>query len=104
MNINGKDLSWIAEKSPLGLAVMEYLIVHRDEPVTATNICDLFRNKEKSADPAGALRTLISRFRIILKGMDPDLSKCIITYDNCYQWKTPPNTIIRSARRLLLRN
>lgn len=94
MNINGKDLSWIAEKSPLGLAVMEYLIVHRDEPITATNICDLFWNKEKSADPVGALRTLISRFRVILKGMDPDLSKCIITYDNCYQWKTPPNTII----------
>lgn len=104
MNINGKDLSWIAEKSPLGLAIMEYLIIHRDEPITTAYICNLFWDKEKSADPAGALRTLISRFRVILKGMDPDLSRCIITYDNCYQWKTPPNTIIRSARRLLLRN
>ena len=89
MSINGRDVSWLAEKSPLGLGVMVYLIVQRNKPVPTGTLEKLFWG-EGTENSMGALRTLISRFRALLNEIDPSVGACIVYERGFYQWKSAP--------------
>lgn len=90
MNIHGKDVSWLAEKSPLGVGVMVCLIINRDQPVSTEKLEELFWPNQSPEASKGALRTLISRFRALLGELDPKVAQCIATDRGYYRWKSLP--------------
>lgn len=84
--LNGKRLDQQLSKSKKGCMLMQYLLMHRQESVPYSELYEVLWPNEESANPESALKTLISRFRVILNGFSKDLGNCITTTRGAYCW------------------
>lgn len=91
ITVDGRDVSRLAEKSPLGVGIMVCLILHRNKPVPTEYLEKVFWGKESSSTVRGALRTLISRYRALLNDIDPELSRCLASNRGTYTWICTPD-------------
>lgn len=85
--VNGKDASSILSTSKKGKLMLEYLILHKDEAVSSSDLYEVLWPEDTSINPESALKTLISRMRAVMIKIDPELSQCIVTGRGTYCWK-----------------
>ena len=88
--INERKADRLVNKSPKGMALMQYLILNRMQSVPTYQILATLWDEEKSANPENALKTLVSRMRALLNQISPGLGKCIVSDRGAYHWKIFP--------------
>ena len=76
--LNERQADHMVNKSKKGLALIEYLIANRGEPVSNRRLLSTFWNDENVTNPENALKTLISRVRTLLSQISPELGNCIV--------------------------
>jgi DNA-binding SARP family transcriptional activator len=74
-------------KSRKGTALIQYLMLSKDEPVPNTKLFEVLWPEEESSNPENALKTLVSRMRVILNGVAPGFGDSIVSTRGAYQWK-----------------
>jgi len=94
MEVDGQDATRALGNSKKGRRILEYLILHRGEPMTASKLYALLWPDEEISSLENALKTLMSRTRSALSRFDPSLSACIVTARGAYRWNTElPQTV-----------
>lgn len=91
--INETKIDQLVVKSRKGARLVQYLILNRGKPVTNQRLLTALWSDE-SANPENALKTLISRMRVLLNQISPDLGSCIISERGAYSWQCLPNMSI----------
>ena len=64
--IDEKKTDHLAAKSKKGAALVQYLILNAGEPVPNQKLLNALWDEEKSTNPENALKTLVSRLRVLL--------------------------------------
>ena len=85
---NGQAVERELVKSRKGLALLELLILARGEVIPSVRLQDTLWDSEKNIKPENALKTLISRFRVVLASISEGLDQCITTERNGYRFNT----------------
>ena len=86
MEIDGQDATQALGNSRKSRRLLEYLILHRGEALSSTELCKMLWPDDEISNPESALKTLVSRTRSALGKYDPLLHKCIITTHGAYRW------------------
>lgn len=81
-------------KSRKGTALIQYLMLNKDEPVPNTKLFEVLWPEEESSNPENALKTLVSRMRVILNGVAPGFGESIASTRGAYQWKMQPGMTV----------
>ena len=92
--LNERQADHMVNKSKKGLALIEYLIANRGEPVSNRRLLSTFWNDENVTNPENALKTLISRVRTLLGQISPELGNCIVADRGAYHWACPPEMTV----------
>ncbi len=82
--VDGHDAIKKLKSSKKKLALLEYLILNKNKPVSVSNIVDVLWNDEEDVDLENTLKTLVSRVRKDLT--DSGLKNAIITKRGAYMW------------------
>ncbi|MBO7662114.1 MAG: winged helix-turn-helix domain-containing protein, partial [Clostridia bacterium] len=85
--IDEKKTDHLAAKSKKGAALVQYLILNEGEPVPNQKLLNALWDEDKSINPENALKTLVSRLRVLLNQIDPSLGACIVSDRGAYHWK-----------------
>ena len=85
--IDEKKTDHLAAKSKKGAALIQYLILNEGEPVPNQKLLSALWDEEKSTNPENALKTLVSRLRVLLNQIDPALGACIVSDRGAYHWE-----------------
>lgn len=88
LSVNGESIERELGKSKKGLALLQLLILANGEPVQNQLLYDALWSGDKSTKPENALKTLVSRFRVILGGYSDVLSRSIETERGAYRFNT----------------
>lgn len=88
--VNEKRAEYLVNKSRKGAALIQYLIVNREEPVPNSQLLSTFWSEERVTNPENALKTLISRVRTMLNEVSPNLGNCIVADRGAYHWECSP--------------
>ena len=81
-------------KSRKGTSLVQYLMLHKDEPVANTKLFEVLWPDEESTNPENALKTLVSRMRVILNSVYAGFGECIVSTRGAYQWRMLPEMTI----------
>ena len=92
--VNGKSAIKVLRDSKKGQMLLVYLILHKDESITSSDLLEVLWPNDTSANPESALKTLVSRTRATLTEFDETLDKCIVTSRGAYRWNTDLPCII----------
>ena len=87
--IDEKKTDHLAAKSKKGAALVQYLILNEGEPVPNQKLLTSLWDEEKSTNPENALKTLVSRLRVLLNQIDPILGSCVVSDRGAYHWQCP---------------
>ena len=82
--IDEKKTDHLAAKSKKGAALVQYLILNEGEPVPNQKLLTSLWDEEKSTNPENALKTLVSRLRVLLNQIDPILGSCVVSDRGAY--------------------
>lgn len=88
VDVDGRLADGVLAKSPKGVVLMQYLMLHRGESVPARRLMEVMWPNDISTSPEGALKTLVSRLRTILAQVHPLLAQCLTTVRGGYRWET----------------
>ncbi|MDO4483071.1 MAG: BTAD domain-containing putative transcriptional regulator [Clostridia bacterium] len=94
VTLDGVNMDAVINKSRKGMALMQFLILEHGQAITTSKLIEIMWGGETSTNPENALKTLISRFRVILGQISPDLSACIATERGSYRWKSNENVSV----------
>ena len=86
--VDGADIASQLSKSKKGLALLQYLILQEGASVPNQQLYEVLWPSESSSNPESALKTLISRMRVILSKYSEKLSRCIVTERGSYRFNT----------------
>lgn len=86
--VDGADIASQLSKSKKGLALLQYLILQEGASVPNQQLYEVLWPSESSSNPESALKTLISRMRVILSKYSERLSRCIVTERGSYRFNT----------------
>ena len=81
-------------KSRKGTALMEYLVLHRGKPVPNQQLLNELWPEHSVTNPENALKTLVSRMRLLLNNMVPGMGACIVSDRGSYHWQSMPGMTI----------
>lgn len=85
--INETRMEALQVKSRKGAQLVQYLILHRGQPVPNQRLLSTLWTEEGSSNPENALKTLVSRLRVILNQLSPGLGACIVADRGAYHWQ-----------------
>lgn len=88
VDVDGRSADSILAKTPKGILLMQYLMLHQGESVPARRLMEIMWPNDTSASPEGALKTLISRLRTIMNQAGPAFASCLVTARGGYRWET----------------
>ena len=86
LNVNGQILSDKNSRSTKLTSVLCYLLLHRDRPVSQTELIETFWDDETQGSPLSALKMLILRIRNALKPLFGEDVTPIISHRGAYRW------------------
>ena len=89
--VDGADIASQLSKSKKGLALLQYLILQEGASVPNQQLYEVLWPSESSSNPESALKTLISRMRVILGKYSEKLSRCIVTDRGSYRFNMALN-------------
>ncbi len=85
--IDEKKTDHLVSKSKKGAALVQYLILNEGQPVPNQKLLSTLWDEEKSQNPENALKTLVSRLRVLMNQIDPSLGACIVSDRGAYHWE-----------------
>lgn len=91
---HGKNIEKMITRSKKSLALFELLILARGSRVDNERLYEALWPTERSVNPESALKTMISRLRVILKEMDPALADCIKTGSGSAAFEPGPDVSV----------
>ena len=94
IRINGKPVLAQLAQSRKATALVQYLVLQRGERVPHETLTDTLWAGESSSNPESALKTLVSRLRVILSQVSPALAECIVTERGSYRWVLRPGVSV----------
>ena len=77
-------------RSRKGVALLQYLIMNMGRPVPRQRLLDTLWSDEQGVNPENALKTLISRMRVLLNNLSDGLGSCIASDSGGYRWQCLP--------------
>ena len=77
-------------KSRKGTALVEYLVLHRGRPVPNQQLLHALWPEHSVTNPENALKTVVSRMRMLMNQMSDGLGNCIISDRGAYHWQSLP--------------
>ena len=83
--VNDRRIDDQLSKSKKGCTLIQYLLINRQEAVPYTQLYEVLWPNEESANPESALKTLVSRMRVILSNCAEGLGDCISTVRGAYR-------------------
>ena len=93
--VGGRQVSNPFDRSRKGIALLQYLILHRGKAVGRQRLLEEFWQEDNSANPESALKTLVSRLRVQLKQICGEAGgNCIIADQGGYRWQSMPNMTV----------
>ena len=81
-------------KSKKNKTFIQYLILHRSEPVEYGDLYDLLWPNGENINPESSLKTMVSRLRADFVKLSPELADCIGTKHGAYIWKENNSVLI----------
>ncbi|MBR6186832.1 MAG: hypothetical protein IKQ41_11295 [Clostridia bacterium] len=91
---NGQTFDSIITKTKKGAALMEYLILQRGRIVPIHRIIADLNGNSRKINPENALKTLVSRLRVLLNNFSPGLGACIVSTPGAYRWICQSNVTV----------
>ncbi len=91
---DGKVYDNLTAKSRKGVSLMQYLILERGRAVPAQRLIREMWSGRKSENPENALKTMISRLRVLLGQIDPELAACLSSTQGGYCWQSRPGVSV----------
>ena len=85
--IDEQKTDHLSAKSKKGAALIQYLILNEGEPVANQKLLNALWDEDKSSNPENALKTLVSRLRVLLNQIAPELGNCIVSDRGAYHWE-----------------
>lgn len=85
--INEQKTDQLVVKTKKGAALIQFLILNEGMSVPNYRILSTLWDEDKSANPENALKTMVSRLRVILNQIDPRLGACIVADRGAYHWQ-----------------
>ena len=85
--IDEKQTDHLEAKSKKGAALVQYLILNEGHPVPNQKLLTTLWDEEKSINPENALKTLVSRLRVLLNQIDEGMGACIVSDRGAYHWE-----------------
>ena len=89
--IDEKETDHLSAKSKKGAALIQYLIMNKGAPVPNQKLLATLWDEEKSINPENALKTLVSRLRVLMNQITPGLGNCIVSDRGAYHWQCMEN-------------
>lgn len=86
LEVDGQALSDKNSRSTKLTSVLCYLLLHRDRPVTQTELIETFWEDESQGNPLSALKMLILRIRNALKPLFGEAVNPIVSHRGAYRW------------------
>ncbi|MCL2034205.1 MAG: winged helix-turn-helix domain-containing protein [Oscillospiraceae bacterium] len=85
--VDGNSILPALGNSSKSILLLKYLILNRNKPVSSDDLIDIFWSEsENSANPANALKTMVSRLRTNLTKASPGFKDCILAENRSYAW------------------
>ena len=84
----------LPEKSPKGVSLITYLILQGGKAMVSRRLIRELWGNRPSDNPAGALKTLVSRTRGLLWEIDEELAACIVSEGGGYRWSAPAGVTV----------
>lgn len=91
---DGRNVDDIVNKSRKGMALLQYLVLQHGESVPVFRLIEALWANDTSSNPESALKTLVSRLRVILGQVSPALSHCLHTERGSYRWSPEPGVTV----------
>ena len=85
--VNDQRMENPVSKSRKGVALVEYLILHRGQSVPNQRLMRALWQDPGLANPENALKTLISRMRTLLNQISEGLGSCLVSDRGSYHWE-----------------
>ena len=92
--IDEQKTDQLATKSKKGASLVQYLILNERQPVPNYRLINTLWDEDKSTNPENALKTLVSRLRVLLNQIDPGLGNCIVADRGAYHWEMQPGMTV----------
>lgn len=92
--VNDNSIDATITKSKKGLAFLQYLILKHGSVIPNQKLIKVLWPNEESGNPENALKTLVSRFRMILNQCSPELGNSIVAGRGGYQFVKLPNMTV----------
>ena len=92
--INEQRVENPVSKSRKGTALMEYLVLHRGQPVPNQQLLQELWPEHSVSNPENALKTLVSRTRAMLNEISQGLGGCIAAVSGGYKWESLPGVTV----------
>lgn len=94
VSIGGNSIDNSANQAKKPWSILEYLITFRDRDITANELIELIWSDDQSANPNGALKTLVFRSRKLLEPLAMPPQNLIIQRRGSYAWNPEYQTIV----------
>lgn len=88
ISVNGHEDSLLASRTRKGVALIEYLILNKGKLVPRQRLINVLWSGYMHTNPESSLKTLVSRVRKSLDGIDEGLGSCIVSVRGGYRWES----------------
>ncbi len=92
--VNNECFDQVIAKSKKGTALLQYLILKQNSVILNYKLIEVLWPNEESTNPENALKTLISRFRVILNTCSAGLGGCIAASRGGYRFQPLPGMTV----------
>jgi DNA-binding SARP family transcriptional activator len=86
--VNDKSVEDQLAKTKKGTRLLQYLVLRGGVPTPRFKLYESLWEEEDSGNPEGALKTLVSRTRVVLNSIAPELGAAIVTERGSYRFNT----------------
>ena len=92
--VDGQPADRLVNKSRKGVTMIQQLLLSRGRQVANFKLLENLWSDERGANPENALKTLVSRMRLLLNELAPGLGKCIVADRGAYHWECMPGMTV----------
>ena len=102
VDVDGVSMTDVLGHSPKGVQLIQYLILNRGQMENTAALTRAMWPDSDATRPESALKTLISRMRVLMQQVSPTLGACLKTVRGGYQWETQPGVSVDAEDFLAL--
>lgn len=94
IEVNGRSYDTLPVRSRKGVSLIQYLVFQRGKQVTTQRLVRELWADRRSDYPEGAMKTMVSRTRALLREVDQELTLCLASGKGTYYWEQRPAIVV----------